>query len=394
MNCIGPAGGYILRDNDKLVGVQFQVANNDFGKFDFKYNEVYTSWTTGSQILSLFYVGDMRFLNNKWDGSGGKTRFWKAENKIGPLEDVGNGIQTVPNVQFVDYFPDEFDFNAFDGWAASSKLGGSTVSITYQVGDWVGHRSRFYKCIKENSGIQPGVTANWQNYWELQMFNNGKSFYPADDVRLKFDNPHSKLKRGLLDNPTGNIPPPNAEPTANAGADIIITLPTSETLLNGSGKDLDGNIKAYQWTKVNGPTGMTIADPTVAQTKVTGLTAGIYDIQLEVTDNLGAKALDTLRITVLKAQTNTTGNELLLTKVFPNPTTGPLNLYLKGASQMQKITLQIFGLNGALLHSRAFSSLPDNTTITIDTSSYSKGTYIIRLLNGTNALATHTFIRL
>jgi len=44
-------------------------------------------------------------------------------------------------------------------------------------------------------------------------------------------------------------PAPNKIPTANAGADITITLPTNSTILNGIGTDIDGTITNYQWTK-------------------------------------------------------------------------------------------------------------------------------------------------
>jgi len=37
-------------------------------------------------------------------------------------------------------------------------------------------------------------------------------------------------------------PAPNKAPTANAGADITITLPTNSTSLNGIGTDIDGTI--------------------------------------------------------------------------------------------------------------------------------------------------------
>ena len=56
--------------------------------------------------------------------------------------------------------------------------------------------------------------------------------------------------------------PPNVLPIANAGPDQSITLPVNSVTLNGSGSvDPDGNIIAYNWTKISGPSQFTIANP-------------------------------------------------------------------------------------------------------------------------------------
>ena len=44
----------------------------------------------------------------------------------------------------------------------------------------------------------------------------------------------------------------NQSPTAKAGSDQTITLPTSTVSLSGSGTDPDGTISAYSWTKISG----------------------------------------------------------------------------------------------------------------------------------------------
>ena len=48
-------------------------------------------------------------------------------------------------------------------------------------------------------------------------------------------------------------PAPNIPPTANAGADQTITLPTDSIKLTGIGTDSDGTIASYLWTKISGP---------------------------------------------------------------------------------------------------------------------------------------------
>ncbi|MCO6498358.1 MAG: hypothetical protein J5I50_11935, partial [Chitinophagaceae bacterium] len=91
---------------------------------------------------------------------------------------------------------------------------------------------------------------------------------------------------------------PNKAPTANAGQNQTITLPTNTVTLNGSGTDEDGTITAYEWTKTAGPTSYTIVSPNSATTEVRNLTEGTYTFQLKVTDNRGATGTATVKVTV------------------------------------------------------------------------------------------------
>ncbi len=100
------------------------------------------------------------------------------------------------------------------------------------------------------------------------------------------------------DTVTVTVNPANIAPTANAGPDQIITLPTNTVTLFGSGNDPDGNIASYQWTKISGPSQYNIASSTQAQTVINNLVQGVYQFQLTVTDNLGATGKDTVKVTV------------------------------------------------------------------------------------------------
>ena len=90
----------------------------------------------------------------------------------------------------------------------------------------------------------------------------------------------------------------NINPSANAGSDQTITLPTNIVTLSGSGSDADGTVVSYSWTKISGPSGSAIVNPATAATDVTGLVQGVYQFQLQVTDNNGATATDVIIITV------------------------------------------------------------------------------------------------
>ncbi len=99
-----------------------------------------------------------------------------------------------------------------------------------------------------------------------------------------------------LTDPSGT--PANTPPTAAAGADQSITLPTSSVQLNGSATDPDGSIAAYAWTKISGPSAGSIAAPNQPSTAVNGLEQGTYIFRLTVTDNAGAAAVDDVTVTV------------------------------------------------------------------------------------------------
>lgn len=97
----------------------------------------------------------------------------------------------------------------------------------------------------------------------------------------------------------------NKLPTANAGKDITITLPTNTVTLDGTASiDTDGKITRYAWKKLSGPAGGTISNAATATTSVTGLTAGSYIFTLTVTDDKSATDVDSVTVNVNPAPAN------------------------------------------------------------------------------------------
>lgn len=90
----------------------------------------------------------------------------------------------------------------------------------------------------------------------------------------------------------------NIAPTANAGTNQTITLPSSTVTLTGSGSDADGAITGYAWSLSSGPGGSSFSSANTATTNFTVTTAGTYVVQLQVTDNGGATGTATVTITV------------------------------------------------------------------------------------------------
>lgn len=105
------------------------------------------------------------------------------------------------------------------------------------------------------------------------------------------------------DNITINVAPEtvNQSPTANAGPDKGITLPTNSATINGSGTDPDGTIASYFWSQDSGPSTAPISTPTNASTVISSLIAGNYTFSLQVTDDDGAINTDQVNIVVTAA---------------------------------------------------------------------------------------------
>jgi hypothetical protein len=91
----------------------------------------------------------------------------------------------------------------------------------------------------------------------------------------------------------------NSYPIAYAGSDTIVYVSSPQASLSSVGStDPDGVIMSYQWTKVSGPAPGIIQNSSYPVTGITGLVAGEYVFQLQVTDNLGASSFDEVHVTV------------------------------------------------------------------------------------------------
>jgi predicted esterase len=95
-------------------------------------------------------------------------------------------------------------------------------------------------------------------------------------------------------------PKPNVAPVARAGNDTTVTIPGNTFSLDGSGSyDPDGTIVSYQWTKISGPSPFTMSNPTYIRPTLQSLLAGVYELELTVTDDKGAIAKDRVLVTIL-----------------------------------------------------------------------------------------------
>lgn len=186
---------------------------------------------------------------------------------------------------------------------------------------------------------------------------------------------------------TVNAAPPNQAPSANAGANRAITLPTSSTTLNGSGTDADGTIAGYLWQQVSGPSTSTLSSTTTAGITVSNLQAGVYVFRLRVTDNDGATDTDDVTVTVNAAPANQApnadaGNNRNIT-LPTNSTT------LNGAASSDNDGT-IASYQWQQLSGPAASTLSATNTVGITVSNLQAGTYVYRLTVTDNDGATDT----
>jgi hypothetical protein len=167
----------------------------------------------------------------------------------------------------------------------------------------------------------------------------------------------------------------NIAPVADAGRDTTILAPANSITLKGSGNDVDGNIAAYLWTQVSGPSNSTFSSNTSASTLVSGLIAGTYVFEMRVTDNAGAVGRDTIKVTVALARTAQNNNIGL--SVYPNPVRTITTLEFNTQHEDTQIDIQMTNFSGKSVYRKQFVASSTNVKEQIDMSNLIKGVYII-----------------
>jgi predicted esterase len=101
----------------------------------------------------------------------------------------------------------------------------------------------------------------------------------------------------------GTAPPPPTggagAPTAVAGANQYITLPSNTVYLMGGGSfDVGGWITRFAWSQDSGPNTATLTSVNPSNVEAKNLVAGTYTFRLTVTDNSGLTGTSTMQVIV------------------------------------------------------------------------------------------------
>lgn len=145
--------------------------------------------------------------------------------------------------------------------------------------------------------------------------------WKADNTKLDMkigDTDYSDNTRSLTVKATlTSLPTTTTAPTANAGPDKQINLPTSSVSLSGSGTSSCTAAPTYLWTQKSlGPNTSTITPANAAATTVSGLIQGTYVFTLKVTDCNNQSVTDDVNVVVNSASTPNPGNAKIALNLF------------------------------------------------------------------------------
>jgi len=158
--------------------------------------------------------------------------------------------------------------------------------------------------------------------------------------------------------------------TASAGSDLTTT--SGNIQLGGLPAALGGTEPySYQWLPTTGLNDSTIANPELLANQT-------QSYSLQITDQRGCTALDTISITILGLPSNTSNESELI--LFPNPGTGLIQLKFNKQLVNPSATVKVYDSSGKLIKSNSISSL--GIKAQLDLSQFSAGTYTISIEDG------------
>ncbi len=165
----------------------------------------------------------------------------------------------------------------------------------------------------------------------------------------------------------------NQSPVANAGPDIVVSLPQTTTTINGSGSDPDGTIEGYSWEKVSGPA-VTLGATDESSLQLSDLVEGVYIFELAVTDNLDATGTDLVQVTVSGINQDPAANAGADIVVTLPDNTATLN----GSGTDSDGTIASY--NWSQVSGPTNATMPISNTASVDVSDLEAGTYVFNLL--------------
>ncbi len=190
-------GAYLGPYKANFEGLTLDISKNDFVATGYQYNKLHEDKNEAKYMIIGGYAGNGTIQNNRWSSGKSKKDFFSSNFESGYTVGQNENLP-IEQVSFENYASNGYGFNFLEFWTDKLNIGKDKGKpVTYESGEVVSWKSKIYICIKANSLIEPGIHSDWEKYWRLLKFNNGKSHLPADDVRVKKDNYHFKLQRGI-----------------------------------------------------------------------------------------------------------------------------------------------------------------------------------------------------
>lgn len=182
----------------------------------------------------------------------------------------------------------------------------------------------------------------------------------------------------------------NAPPIVNAGSDKNITIPTDSVRVYGSYSDVDGSVTAIKWEFISGPSTPNIYPNDIAQNPIMkNLIAGVYYFRLKATDNRGAIAYDTVKITVnsgsnvlLDEGSNEKLKLALNVTIMPNPANDIIQITLN-CHESGRVVFGLYDTKGSLQKSVISEKTSTSLRTNVNISTLAKGLFYVQAtING------------
>lgn len=225
--------------------------------------------------------------------------------------------------------------------------------------------------------------------------NNHQSAYAYTDLKVVGTytfNLRVTDSKGLFAN--GNVtitvlPKPNDIPVAIAVTDSVIYEPNNSIQLNGTAsRDDDGNIISYEWTQLSGePVLILLHNQSIAI--VSDLKIGEYEFMLQVIDNKGAIAYDTVKVKVLPDPLSK-GH----LSVYPNPIVSGILKVTYKTKVLDDGILNVYSSDGKIVYKRFIKIDNYITQWEIPVSQLTKGVYSVEITIPLKQRTTKQFIKL
>jgi len=240
------------------------MIDNNYGKYVTQYDPEATSKRYWRLYDTTDYYG--RFLRG-FDTANSKNTIYLSSTLFG-----NNNYHTTIKVTYLNSGTNQWSLKYYNG---SAMVSAGTIT---------------------NTNTNAYVT----HTFTITDFQGGGHLLHSTDIILNNENA-TDTKFDLIEVVRVSQNSGTQNPTANAGADVFVTLPTTTAQLDGSESAAgSGTITTYLWEQTSG-IAATIVSPNSAITNITGLTAGARDFQLTVTNSDALTNSDTVSIFVSEA---------------------------------------------------------------------------------------------